>query len=214
MPACRAFVRIDRRFRLRRRVLQRVRPLWQVPPDARASERNGDVGADITRSALATMILRVATAMIAGAVVGVVYDLGLFFAPIIRHSGLPLDHGSFLVMIFVSSVAFVGWIFGLLALALPIWSLLHVCGVRSWPAAIALGSVLACLAELALRSGIFAPTRLGDYGNTSGDIHGLIWVHGRLTAYGWLSTAVKAAARAPAGAFVGWIIWRIAYPRH
>jgi hypothetical protein len=96
-----------------------------------------------------------------------------------------LPHG--LAMVFISPIAIIVWMSGLLIVGWPCWSLLCAIGLRSRAAAIIQGAVLPAAIVFALKI---------DF-----------------SVIGTVPVPVMAAVHAVAGAVAAWVGWSIAYRR-
>jgi hypothetical protein len=98
-----------------------------------------------------------------------------------------------------------------LCLATPVpWAILHHYKKRSWPIAVAFGITLTFVVALALLTKGFNLFVVAD-GFSISDNGGPTWVDGRLTLHGWVEALRVALTCSVAGAFVGFVVWRIAY---
>jgi len=111
------------------------------------------------------------------------------------------------ILIFINAAVI--WAIALLAIAAPLWIVLHRRNIRNWPAAGILGGGLTFVITLGLLTngfGLMTPANL-----SAKDDGGATWVDSRLTLHGWIVALEIAAICAIAGALVGLIVWRVAY---
>ncbi|MGE5202759.1 MAG: hypothetical protein ACM3O6_11925 [Acidobacteriota bacterium] len=128
-------------------------------------------------------------------------------------SSVDFSSGNLFWLLFIVVAIFGTFGIGLLALAAPIWWLLHRCGRRSWIDAMALGAVLTfatCAAPSAIRS-VWPPQ---SYRYSSSDGGGPEVIDNKLTEHGWHNLLKTAGLFSAAGSIVGLVIWRVAYRRH
>jgi len=97
-----------------------------------------------------------------------------------------------------------------LCLAAPLWAILHHYKKSSWPIAVAFGNILTFVVALGLMTKGYNLFSFGD-GFSISDNGGPTWIHGRLTLHGWVEALKVALACSVAGAFVSFVVWRIAY---
>lgn len=98
-----------------------------------------------------------------------------------------------------------------LCLAAPVpWAILHHYKKRSWPIAVAFGTILTFVVALGLITRGFSLFVVAD-GFSASDNGGPTWVDGRITQHGWVEALKVALTCSVAGALVGFVVWRIAY---
>ena len=98
-----------------------------------------------------------------------------------------------------------------LCLAAPVpWAILHHYKKRSWPTAVAFGTILTFVVALGLITKGFNLFVAVD-GFSASDNGGLTWIDGRLTQHGWVEALKVALTCSVAGALVRFVVWRIAY---
>jgi hypothetical protein len=155
-----------------------------------------------------TSLLRSALAIAVGTMTGaslvtlfaVLSDLDYF-----REYGRQTD-----AALLVFTYAAIVWGAGL-CLAAPVpWAILHHYKKRSWPVAVAFGTILTFLVALGLVTKGFGLFVVAE-GFSAADNGGPTWVDGRLTQHGWVEALKVALACSVAGAFVGIVVWRTAY---
>jgi hypothetical protein len=153
-------------------------------------------------------LLRVALAIAVGTMTGaslvtlfaVLTDLEYF-----REYG----HQTDAALLVFTYAAFV-WGAGLCLFAPVPWAILHHYEKRSWPVAVALGTILTFLVALGLVTKGFDLFGAAD-GFSASDSGGPTWVDGRLTRHGWVEALKVALACSVAGILVAFVVWRTAY---
>ena len=146
---------------------------------------------------------RAVEALVAGAATGAAAVAGLYVCALVRGSPSPDTHVFAPFVGFVFMFAFAGWAVGLIALAAPLWWVLHKAGARSWQAAVIFGATAAFLGHAGLDAVGFRVITPAIDGLFSND-------HSLATSGPW-GTYRAHLAFAVIGAIVALVVWRIAY---
>ena len=159
---------------------------------------------DAHEASLLRAALAIAVGTIAGAslvtLFAVFTDLEYF-----REYGHQTDAAS-LVFTYAAFV----WGAGLCLFAPVPWAILHHYKKRSWPVAVAFGTILTFVVALGLVTKGFNLFVVGD-GFSASDNGGPTWLDGGLTLHGWAEALKVALACSVAGALVAIVVWRTAY---
>jgi hypothetical protein len=158
---------------------------------------------------------RVLLALVLGAVIGALMVTVWFNWDTAQDRGVRylLDYWPSLILEYFE-LALAVWAFGLIAVGLVPWWLLHKAGRRDWRVAVTLGAALTFAVVFALGTngfGLIPHAPGSDY--SASDSGGLTIDHFRITRHGWLVALQEAGVFAAIGAVIGGIIWRTAY-RH
>lgn len=149
------------------------------------------------------------TALAAGALVGGAMIPSYFLAASLLFNEGGTSAPDIHLSMYVFIVSTFVWLFGLAFIAAPIWIVLHRRNLRNARVAILLGSGLCFAIGFAYWSALFGLLQ-PEGSSQSYDGHAM-FVGGRLTLYGWQSSAMAGLVLAIQGAIVGFAVWRWAY---
>ncbi len=158
-------------------------------------------------------ITRIISALLVGAITGGLLVAGWYLF------GQLMDNGFDYVLkyglqngIGVFTLAFIGWLAGLLVFATPFWLWLHKLGKTGWHHAFLLGGLLGFVVCLAFFTKGFQLLPAGSGNFSAGDSVGATWINGHLTAHGWwayfVASVIFAASAVPVSLSLWWVAYR------
>jgi MFS family permease len=108
-------------------------------------------------------------------------------------------------------VSFFVLLVGLVFFGSPVWVVLHETGRRRCQHAALAGALVPFVVYFAFATGFF--TGHANVQWTYYDEGGQQWLDGVITGFGWMIALKQASQFAVIGAFIGLVIWRVAYRR-
>lgn len=147
-------------------------------------------------------------AVFVGAASGTILTISYFMAGNLW-AGVSIFEGLGATMTLIAPIAFLTWLFGIVVVGAPVWTLLHRLGLSGWITAIMCGYLTPYVALVLINTRALTGHTTGNFSSSIGGKK--IWVEGVLTPYGWEQAFLDPVAISIGGCFVGLVIWLVAY---